>query len=200
MLAFLLSRDFAVNFFANLGGALFGVLLAFTIERAIARRNAGLLYGHILLSVRSELSYLRPQCGSVRDRLKAGDAAIRQSFSVPATKTAIVSPLVHERSPYSLIMVLTALNTYTDDTDEALQTGLNALGGVFGLNTPDTLAASQTLMQRLSRRLDTVVAIIGIALEGIDTELARLKITVQPDPGTQEVSRRLIELLKRENT
>lgn len=198
MLAFLLSRDFAVNFFANLGGALFGVLLAFTIERAIARRNAGLLYGHILLSVRSELSYLRPQCESVRDRLRGGDAAIRQSLSVPATQAALVSPLVHERSPYSLVMTLTALNTYTRDTDEALQTGLDRLGDAFRVDRPDVAAASHVLMERLARRIDAVAKMIAMALEGIDAELARLKISAQPDPKTQEVSRRLIELLKRE--
>ena len=40
VVAFLTSREFAVNFLANLGGAMAGVLLAFWIECVRARRDA----------------------------------------------------------------------------------------------------------------------------------------------------------------
>ena len=39
LVAFLTSREFAVNFLANLGGAMAGVLLAFWIECVRARRD-----------------------------------------------------------------------------------------------------------------------------------------------------------------
>jgi hypothetical protein len=96
-------------------------------------------------------------------------------------------------------MALTALNSYTVDTDEALQTGLSRLGEAFGLARPAVVLASQKLMQRLSRRIDAVVKMIGIALEGIDVELTRLKIKSEPDVKTHDVSRKLVDLLKREN-
>ena len=56
---FLSRPDFLVNFIANIGGALCGVLLAFWIERCRVRRNAMNLYGRVLLSCRFELGYLR---------------------------------------------------------------------------------------------------------------------------------------------
>jgi hypothetical protein len=55
-----LFTDFGVNFFANLGGALFGVLLAFLIERHLARHESKKLYGRILQSCHFELGY-RPE-------------------------------------------------------------------------------------------------------------------------------------------
>jgi membrane associated rhomboid family serine protease len=53
--AFLTSREFTVNFFANLGGAMIGVFLAFWFERVRARREARMLYGRILQTSHSEL-------------------------------------------------------------------------------------------------------------------------------------------------
>ena len=85
VVALFASRDFWVNFLGNLGGALVGVWLAFWIERRRSRRDADRLYGHMLVSARSELAYLRPICVSIRDRLKAGGNATRESFRVPAT-------------------------------------------------------------------------------------------------------------------
>src|SRR6266487_3509524 len=75
VVALFASRDFWVNFLGNLGGALVGVWLAFWIERRRSRRDADRLYGHMLVSARSELAYLRPICVSIRDRLKAGGNA-----------------------------------------------------------------------------------------------------------------------------
>jgi hypothetical protein len=111
VVAFLTSREFAVNFFANLGGAMAGVLLAFWIERVRARRDARMLYGRILRTSRSELAYLKPMCEHARDALRAGQSAgTLDSLGVPATRALLVSPLVHDQAPYSLIMALTILS------------------------------------------------------------------------------------------
>lgn len=72
IVAFLTSREFAVNFVANLGGAMAGVLLAFWFERIRARRGARMLYGQNLRTSRSELAYLKPMCVHGRDALMAG--------------------------------------------------------------------------------------------------------------------------------
>ena len=116
VVALFASRDFWVNFLGNLGGALVGVWLAFWIERRRSRRDADRLYGHMLVSARSELAYLRPICVSIRDRLKAGGNATRESFRVPATMAVLISPMTHERGPYSLVMALTATTTYAEST------------------------------------------------------------------------------------
>jgi hypothetical protein len=198
LVGFFTSRDFRTNFLANLGGALGGVLLAFWIERRIARRNATRLYGNVLLSVRSELSYLRPQYVFVRDRLKAGRSAVRQSFIVPTAKAALINPLVHEQSPSSLVMALTTLNAYADDTDEAFGEGIKRIRAAVRPQ-PEVAAALEILTRALETRVDQLQEIMGIALERIDAELARLKLTVLPDPDVQEVRRRLIEILKPES-
>jgi hypothetical protein len=67
VLAFLMSRDFAVNFVANLFGALFGVSLAFSLERVRVRRDATSLYGRVLRTSRSELAFLKTGCEFDRD-------------------------------------------------------------------------------------------------------------------------------------
>src|SRR5207248_4252329 len=43
VVAFLKSRDFAINFVANLAGAMIGILLAFWIERFRSRRETKML-------------------------------------------------------------------------------------------------------------------------------------------------------------
>lgn len=114
-------HDFWVNFLANLGGALVGVWLAFSIERRRSRREADRLYGHMLASARSELAYLRPMCVHIRDRIKAGGNATRESFNVPATTAVLINPLTHERGPYSLMMALTATTTYAQATADSFR-------------------------------------------------------------------------------
>ena len=120
VVVFLTSREFAVNFFANLGGAMVGVLLAFWIERVRARRDARMLYGRILRTSRSELAYLKPMCEYARDALRAGHSAgTSDSLGVPATRALLVSPLEHDQAPYSLIMALTILCGYLGITENA---------------------------------------------------------------------------------
>ena len=186
--SFLTSREFAVNFFANLGGAMVGVLLAFWVERFRARRDARMVYGRTLRTSRSELSYLRPMCEHGRDRLREGQRAGNNEFlDVPATKALLVNPLVHDQAPYSLIMALTTLCSY-----------LSATQNVF--RDPRWLkpqgVAEPELLNILGDQLDTASNIISIALEQIDSQLKLLGLKKTPDSVTQEVSRRLREVLQ----
>jgi hypothetical protein len=104
VVCFLTSRAFAVNFVANLGGAMGGVLLAFWIERFRARRETKMVYGRILRTSHTELAYLKPMCEHRRDALRAGQSAgTVDSFAVPATRALLINPVVHEQAPYSLI-------------------------------------------------------------------------------------------------
>jgi hypothetical protein len=120
--AFLSRQDFLVNFVANLGGALCGVLLAFWIEYRRTRRDTTNLYGRLLRTSRSELSYIRPMCAMAKDNFRAAKMLIHLgSLSVTATRALLVNPLAHEKAPYSLIMALTILSSVADATEDALR-------------------------------------------------------------------------------
>lgn len=198
--AFLTGKDFLTNFFANLGGALFGVWLGFWIERRRAKHSAAQLYGDILLSVRSELAYLRPLCVSARDRLKAvGNLGVRQSFRIAATEAAMLSPTFHQAAPYSLVMALTAVNLYARDVDQGLHEGVTTLRSV-SRKDPGAQEAITTLLVTLAKRTDELQDILGLALERIGLELTRLGRAIEPDDDTQEVSRRLLAILKQHDS
>jgi len=189
VVAFLTSREFAVNFFANLGGAMAGVLLAFWIERVRARRDARMLYGRILRTSRSELAYLKPMCEQGRDALRAGQGAgTGDSLGVPATRALLISPLVHDQAPYSLIMALTILCGY-------LRTAENLFREAPSLK-PQDVVARELLSKTLGDALDKANKMISIALEQIDAQLKLLGLEKTPDAATQEVSRRLLEVLQ----
>lgn len=189
VVAFLTSREFAVNFFANLGGAMAGVLLAFWIERVRARRDARMLYGRILRTSRSELGYLKPMCEHSRDALRAGKSAgTLDSLGVPATRALLDNPLVHDQAPYSLIMALTILCGSLGATESAFRESR-------WLKTRDVVAR-ELLSKTLADQLDQSNKIITIALEQIDSQLKLLGLEKTPEAVTQEVSRRLLEVLQ----
>lgn len=189
VVALLASREFAVNFFANLGGAMAGVLLAFSIERVRARRGSRMLYGRILRTSRSELAYLKPMCEHSRDALRAGQrTGTTDYFGVPATRALLISPLVHDQGPYSLIMALTILCGYLGSTENAFREAPSL--------KPQDLVAHELLNKILGDELDKANKLITIALEQIDSQLKLLGLEKTPDAVTQEVSRRLLEILQ----
>jgi hypothetical protein len=189
VVAFFLNRDFWVNFVANLGGAMAGVLLAFWIERRRARRDAQILYGQILRTSRSELAYLKPMCERGRDALRVGqNAGTLGSLGVPAARALLINPLVHDQAPYSLIMAVTILCAFLDSTENAFQEARM-------LKLQDAVAR-ELMNKTLGDQLENANSIITIALEQIDSQLKRLGLEKTPDAVTQEVSRRLLEVLQ----
>jgi hypothetical protein len=189
LVSFLTSREFAVNFLANLGGAMAGVLLAFWIERVRARRDARMLYGRILRTSRSELAYLKPMCEHSRDALRVGQSAgTLESLGVPATRALLVSPLVHDQAPHSLIMALTILCGYLAGAETVFREAR--------LLRPLDVVARELLSKTLGDQLDNANKIITITLEQIDSQLKLLGLEKTPDAVTQEVSRRLLEVLR----
>lgn len=189
VVALLTSREFAVNFFANLGGAMVGVLLAFWIERVRARRDSRMLYGRSLRTSRSELGYLKPMCEHARDLLRTGQrAGTNDYFGVPATRSLLISPLVHDQAPSSLIMALTILCGYLSATENAFQQARWL--------KPQDVVARERLSKMLGDELDKANEMITIALEQIDSQLKLLGLKKTPDAVTQEVSRRLLEVLQ----
>ena len=165
-----------------------GVLLAFWVERLRARRDARILYGRILQTARSELSYLRPMCDHMRDRLKEGGSAGISDFGIPANRALLISPVVHEHAPYSLIMAITALSGYVGVPENAFQVGQS-------IKTKDVVQR-ELLNTMLADTLETASGLIMIALDQIDSELKLLGLQKIPDSATAEVSRRLREVLK----
>lgn len=189
LFTFLTSREFAVNFFANLGGAMAGVLLAFWIERVRARRDARMLYGRTLRTSRSELAYLKPMCEQARDALQSGQSAgTLDYFGVPATRALLVNPLVHDQAPHSLIMALTILCGYLGSAATVFRE-LRRL-------KPQGVRARELLSKTFENQLDNADKIITITLEQIDLQLSLLGLRKTPDAVTQEVSRRLLEVLR----
>ncbi len=181
---FLTSRDFAVNFFANLGGAMVGVLLAFWIERVRARRDARMLHGRILRTSRSELAYLKPMCESTREALSAGNSAGYLDFlGVPATRALLVSPVVYDHAPHSLIMALMILCGHLGAI-EAFDRETRPL-------IPKAVVAERELLAKtLGDSLYKANKLITIALEQIDSQLKLLGLEKTPDAATPEVSRK----------
>jgi hypothetical protein len=186
--AFLSRPDFLVNFLANLGGALCGVLLAFWIERRRVRRNAINLYGRMLLSCRFELGYLRSFVQSTAAALKAGKAIGNSPLSIPATTAALISPLMHERAPRSLLTALVA----TSDLVQGDQKSLEAMERFRGAPA----AKLSELEKAIADKMDKSERVVAIALERLDVELGRLRLEVPADPDGQEVSRRIVEILR----
>jgi hypothetical protein len=186
--AFLTSREFAVNFFANLGGAMAGVLLAFWIERLRTRRDARMLFGRILQTSRSELAYLKPMCESSRDALRVGKSGgSHDYFGVPATRTLLISPLVHQQAPYSLIMALTILCRSLEGTENVFRDARRL--------EPQYLAGPK-LAVLFGDQLDKASKLMMIALEQIDLQLRLLGLEKTPDAATEEVKRRLLEVVQ----
>jgi hypothetical protein len=186
--AFLTSREFTVNFLANLFGAMAGVLLAFLIQHVRTRHEARVLFGRILQTSRSELAYLKPMCESGRDALRAGKSGgSLDSLGVPATRTLLVSPLVHEQAPYSLIMALTILCRSLDGI-ESVYEDTRRLGRQY--------AVSPKLAGLFGHQLDKASKLMTIALEQMDLQLRLLHLEKTPDAATQEVSRRLLEVVQ----
>ena len=186
--AFLTRPDLLVNFLANLGGALCGVLLAFWIERRRVRRNAINLYGRVLLSCRFELGYLRSFVQSTTAALKAGKAVGNIPLSTPATKAALISPLMHARAPRSLLTALVA----TSDSVQGDQKSLEAAERFRGAPA----AQRAELEQAIADKMDKSERLIAMALERLDVELGRLHLEVPADPEGREVSRRIVEILR----
>lgn len=190
--AFLSRPDLLVNFVANLGGALCGVLLAFWIEHRRTRREATNLYGRLLLTSRSELSYLRPRCKKSKDQLIEGMIGALGSLTVPATRALLVNPLVHEKAPYSLIMALTILSADAKGTEDAMRRAETLIKKKL---SPEAVVVYRNA---LGDKVDELEGVIEIALERLDLELRCLGIKVTVDPETQEVSRRLLEVLQKQ--
>jgi len=185
VVAFLNSRDFVVNFVANLGGAMIGILLAFWIERFRSRREIKMLYGRVLRTSRSELSYLKPMYENIRDALGAGKPGADVDTVAPATRALLINPLVHDQAPYSLIMALTIICRFFDTIETAF--------GKMGKLKPQDVAPVGKV---LARQLDMAIRIIIIVPEQIDSQLNLLGLEKTPDAATQEISRRLHEILR----
>jgi hypothetical protein len=186
VVCFLTSRAFAVNFVANLGGAMGRVLLAFWIERFRARRETKMVYGRILRTSHTELAYLKPMCEHRRDALRAGQSAgTVDSFAVPATRALLINPVVHEQAPYSLIMAITILCGFLDAAESAFREARR-------LN----LLAHEHMSKTLGDQLEKVTSLIAITLEQLDLQLELLRLKKVPDTATQEVSQGLREVLQ----
>jgi hypothetical protein len=173
-------------------GALIGVLLAFWIESLRVRREATNLYGRLLTTSRSELAYRQPMCEKAKDHLKAGRTGVPLgSRSVPATTALLMNPMVHEKAPYSLIMALTILSADAEATEDALRRAQTLIGD--RKLSPEEVVVYEN---ELGNKMDQLEGLMVITLERLDLELGRLGVKVTVDPGTQEVSRKLLDVLQ----
>jgi len=172
--AFLSREDFLVSFVANLCGALSGVLLAFWIAHRRTRRDATNLYGRLLSTSRSELVYVHAKCARVKDDFRAAKSKAEVvmplgSLSVPATRALLVNPLVHEKAPYSLIMVLTILPTFVDEAEDSMRRNLTS---IKARKLSSKMAADYG--NALGNNMEKLERTMAIALERLDLELGRL--------------------------
>lgn len=169
--AFVMSRDFAVNFFANLGGALFGVLLAFWIERRIARRTANRVYAALLSGVQSEVSYLGADVATMVKILAQGKLPPRPRLELPATRALLINSSVYERPTIALVNALTRLEEWTGYTREYM--GGNRL--------PEAEPARGMYLASIKERVDILIKIQKIAAKRIVEELVKSGIKAKVD-------------------
>jgi hypothetical protein len=186
--------DFLGNFVANLSGAMFGVLLAFWIDRLRVRRDDRALYGRVLQTSHSELAFVKPMCEHVRDASRADKGVgTFDFFALPATSALLVSPLVHNQAPYSLLMAATILCRYF----EANESIFRVVSQKMLQLSPSDAATREILSKKFGDQMDNANNLITIALEQIDSQLKLLGLEKKKDVATQEVSRRLLEVLRK---
>jgi hypothetical protein len=186
VLAFVASREFLVNFFANLGGAMGGVLLAFWFERIRTNWDARILYGKLLRTSRFELAYLKTMCATSKVALLSDpNAGGLEPLGVPATRALLMSPLFHDLAPFSLIMAITTLCAFLNGAEKVFERTRN-------LN-PQAAASREKLCKILSGQHGAAEKLMGIALEQIDLQLRSLRLERAPDVLAQQVGRRLTE-------
>ena len=95
---------------------------------------------------------------------------------------------MHDQAPYSLIMALTILSGYLGATENVLREARRL--------KPQDVVARARLSKMLGDELDKASKLITIAIEQIDSQLKLLGLEKTPDAATQEVSRRLLEILR----
>src|SRR5207244_10186111 len=86
--------------------------------------------------------------------------------------------------PYSLVMALTALTRHADTIETSIRRVEKLPGDKTEFN------------KQLGDSMGKLRRIVTIALERLDVELGRLDLTKTPDADTQEVSRRLRDVLQ----
>ena len=96
--------------------------------------------------------------------------------------------LVHDQAPYSLIMALTSLCAYLGATENVFREARRL--------KPQDVVARELLSKTFGDELDKATKMITIALEQIDSQLNLLGLQKTADAVTQEVSRRLLEVLQ----
>jgi uncharacterized membrane protein YccC len=189
-----LVQDFSVNFFANLGGALVGVWLAFWLDRRRARRESKRLYGRVLHSCRFELGYLRSSAQHNLKALEAGNPpADLISVGLPATRGALVNPLVFEHVPRPLITVLNAVSDYTQANAKALE-GFASVQPRLARSDAIQQAGAR-LRKTLAESITRLENLIGVAVESLDEEIRYLGLAAKPDPADVAMGQRLKKIL-----
>jgi hypothetical protein len=179
----------SVSFF----GALFGVLLAFWLDRGHGRRANKRLSGRVLQSCRFELGYLRSY---VQSKLK-GLTAVKfplggLSASLPATRRALVNPLVFEHAPPPLITVLNAVLEYTKINAEALDAFAAFASVKPVVARSDAAQPSRTAFAESLTRLERL---IEVAVESLEEELRHLGLVAQPDAADHAMGQRINKIL-----
>jgi hypothetical protein len=129
-------------------------------------------------------------CEHGRDKVRVGTSpGYLDYFGAPATRALLISSLVHDQAPHSLIMAVTILCHCFDTTENAAREARQL--------KPTDSAAREVLGKALGDQLDKANSMITIALEQIDSQLKFLGLEKTADAATQEVSRRLLEVLGR---
>ena len=122
---------------------------------------------------------------STRDALGAGKRRANVDTVAPATRALLINPLVHDQAPSSLIMALTVICHFFDAIETAFRKGRK-------LKPQDVAPFGKVL----ARQLDKAINLMIIVLEQIDSQLDLLGLEKTPDAATQEISRRLHEILR----
>jgi hypothetical protein len=115
------------------------------------------------------------------------------SAGLPATRGALVNPLIYEHAPRSLLNVLGAVSGFTKINETVLanfasvQSKLGKLSAAEDALLRGTLVDSMTRLERMT----------GLALKALDKETKHLGLAAQPDPADDAMTESIQKILKK---
>ncbi len=170
----------AKEFWAGLAATLFGVFIAFRLERWWERRRAREQYAQALNAVRYKSASLFARCTQALEAIQANGGISSYELEAPVLRAFLANPLLQEYGPYRLSILLGSVAAFVG----AARNSLDFFRRQLGLGGTPILAVHLLPLTRHLTRLRTG---IEHAQALMDAELHRLRRGVRKTPEDQQV-------------
>jgi hypothetical protein len=166
-------------------GTLFGVLVAFLLERLWERRQSKDRYAQQLSACQCNLGLLQSTCKSISKQLGVGIVVL--DLDAPALRALMTSPLLHAHASHVFIMALMPLSA-----------GIAALSNVMTQLRMSMTPLSEVQQSHIKERLDKLAALIHHVQELIVGGLHRLGYAIRETPEDKKMLDDLNKILRGE--